>query len=258
MVKVPKSINLTAVDNIPLVSPNDNIAKIIFSAVKTEKIKVEEGDIFVIAQKIVSKAENRYEFLNKIIPSKESIDLAKKTDKDARLVELILRESKKVVRYRKGVIVVEHKLGFIHANAGIDRSNIDTDSTNPKVLLLPENPDRSASNLKKDLSRLFNRSVGVIINDSAGRAWRNGIVGIGIGSSGVTVLSDLRGKKDLYERTLEITEVGMTDELASAASILMGQANEGLPVIIVNGLIPSQDNRGANALIRSEKDDLFR
>ena len=192
------------------------------------------------------------------IPSKEAIELSERTDKDPRLVELILRESKKVVRSRKGIIIVEHNLGFVHANAGIDRSNIDSDKENPKVLLLPKNPDKSALKLKNDLSRLLNKSVGVIINDSTGRAWRNGIVGIAIGSSGVSVLYDLRGKKDLYGGVLEITEVGIADEIASAASLLMGQADEGQPVILVHGLRLSSDQGGAKSLLRSEKDDLFR
>ena len=174
------------------------------------------------------------------------------------MVELILRESKKVVRFRKGVIVVEHKLGFIHANAGIDRSNIESDSLNPRVLLLPKNPDLSAQQLQKELSKFLRKKVGVIINDSTGRAWRNGIVGIAIGCSGVSVLSDLRGQKDLYGKTLEVTEVGIADELASSASILMGQSNEGLPVVIIQGLKLSNDKRGSKALLRLAKDDLFR
>ena len=253
-----KLVNLIAIENIPLIQPNDNIAEIIFSAIKIANTKIKNGDIFVVAQKVISKAEDRYVYLNNIIPSKEAVELSEQTDKDPRLVELILRESKKVVRSRKGIIVVEHNLGFVHANAGIDRSNIDSDKENPKVLLLPKNPDKSALKLKNDLSRLLNKSVGVIINDSTGRAWRNGIVGIAIGSSGVSVLYDLRGKKDLYGRALEITEVGIADEIASAASLLMGQADEGQPVIVVHGLRLSSDQGGAKSLLRSEKDDLFR
>ena len=137
-----KLLNLVAIENIPLIEPKDNIAEIIFKAIKASKTKICKGDIFVVAQKIISKSEGRYVFLNDVIPSKEALKLSKQTDKDPRLVELILKESIKVVRSRQGVIVVEHKLGFIHANAGIDRSNIDSDNKNPKVLLLPKNPDR--------------------------------------------------------------------------------------------------------------------
>ena len=253
-----RQLNIFALEKIPLISPGDNLAKIIFTALKKSKLVIQDGDVFVIAQKIVSKAENRYVTLSEILPSKKASVLAQKTDKDPRLVELILRESKKVVRFRKGVIVVEHKLGFIHANAGIDRSNIESDSLNPRVLLLPKNPDLSAQQLQKELSKFLRKKVGVIINDSTGRAWRNGIVGIAIGCSGVSVLSDLRGQKDLYGRTLEVTEVGIADELASSASILMGQSNEGLPVVIIQGLKLSKDKRGSKALLRLAKDDLFR
>ena len=253
-----RQLNIFALEKIPLIIPGDNLAKIIFNALKKSKLVIQDGDVFVIAQKIVSKAENRYVTLSEILPSKKASVLAQKTDKDPRLVELILRESKKVVRFRKGVIVVENKLGFIHANAGIDRSNIESDSLNPRVLLLPKNPDLSAQQLQKELSKFLRKKVGVIINDSTGRAWRNGIVGIAIGCSGVSVLSDLRGKKDLYGRTLEVTEVGIADELASSASILMGQSNEGLPVVIIQGLKLSNDKRGSKALLRLAKDDLFR
>ncbi|MAS58410.1 MAG: coenzyme F420-0:L-glutamate ligase [Gammaproteobacteria bacterium] len=253
-----RQLNIFALEKIPLIIPGDNLAKIIFNALKKSKLVIQDGDVFVIAQKIVSKAENRYVTLSEILPSKKASVLAQKTDKDPRLVELILRESKKVVRFRKGVIVVENKLGFIHANAGIDRSNIESDSLNPRVLLLPKNPDLSAQQLQKELSKFLRKKVGVIINDSTGRAWRNGIVGIAIGCSGVSVLSDLRGQKDLYGRTLEVTEVGIADELASSASILMGQSNEGLPVVIIQGLKLSNDKRGSKALLRLAKDDLFR
>ena len=253
-----RQLNIFALEKIPLIIPGDNLAKIIFNALKKSKLVIQDGDVFVIAQKIASKAENRYVTLSEILPSKKASVLAQKTDKDPRLVELILRESKKVVRFRKGVIVVENKLGFIHANAGIDRSNIESDSLNPRVLLLPKNPDLSAQQLQKELSKFLRKKVGVIINDSTGRAWRNGIVGIAIGCSGVSVLSDLRGQKDLYGRTLEVTEVGIADELASSASILMGQSNEGLPVVIIQGLKLSNDKRGSKALLRLAKDDLFR
>ena len=253
-----RQLNIFALEKIPLIIPGDNLAKIIFNALKKSKLVIQDGDVFVIAQKIVSKAENRYVTLSEILPSKKASVLAQKTDKDPRLVELILRESKKIVRFRKGVIVVEHKLGFIHANAGIDRSNIESDSLNPRVLLLPKNPDLSAQQLQKELSKFLRKKVGIIINDSSGRAWRNGIVGIAIGCSGVSVLSDLRGQKDLYGKTLEVTEVGIADELASSASILMGQSNEGLPVVIIQGLKLSNDKRGSKALLRLAKDDLFR
>ncbi len=253
-----KKLDLIALDNIPLISPGDKLADVIFQSINSSKVDINEGDILVVAQKIVSKAENRYVSLNDIIPSNEANLLAKKTDKDPRLVELILQQSKEVVRFRKGVIVVENKLGFVHANAGIDRSNISSKTDDPKVLLLPENPDQSAEVIRKDLSMLLNKSIGIIINDSAGRAWRNGIVGIAIGSSGFCALTDLRGQKDLYGKVLEVTEVGLADELASAASILMGQGDEGLPVVVIKGLKLMEDSEGSQILIRPIEDDLFR
>ena len=155
-----RQLNIFALEKIPLITPGDNLAKIIFTALKKSKLVIQDGDVFVIAQKIVSKAENRYVILNEILPTKKASVLAQKTHKDPRLVELILRESKKVVRFRKGVIVVEHKLGFIHANAGIDRSNIESDSLNPRVLLLPKNPDLSAKQLQKELSKFLQKIRG--------------------------------------------------------------------------------------------------
>jgi len=163
-----------------------------------------------------------------------------------------------VVRYRKGVIVVESILGLIHANAGIDRSNIKSDSNNPRVLLLPEDPDKSATELREGILKQTNKKIGIIINDSSGRAWRNGIVGIAIGSSGAEVLSDLKGNLDLFGNTLEVTEVGKADEVASAASLLMGQGKEALPVVLIKGLTESEDLNGAKALIRKSSEDLFR
>ena len=231
-----KNLELLAIEGIPLIEPGDDLVSIIIQTIKEQKIKLRRGDILVIAQKVVSKSENRYAYLNDVVPSSNAITIAKNSDKDPKLVQLILNESVKVIRQNRGVIVVENKLGFIHANAGIDKSNIELNADNPKVLLLPEDPDNSALKIKDEIFRQTELNVGIIINDSSGRAWRKGIVGIAIGSSGVEVLLNLRGQKDLYGNALEITEVGRVDEIASAASLLMGQANEGLPVILVRGI----------------------
>ena len=249
---------LNPLKGIPLIEPYDDISLIIHKALKENNLQIEDGDIFVVAQKIISKSENRYIFLNKDIPSSKALELAHKTKKDPRLIEVILQESSEVVRSRLGVIVVENILGLVHANAGIDRSNIDSLESDPKVLLLPKFPDKSADQLKKSLDNRLNRDVGVIINDSTGRAWRNGTVGIAIGSSGVKMLEDLRGQEDLFGRRLEVTEIGLGDELASAASIIMGQGNEGLPVVIINGMKPIRSDQTAKNLIRDPKQDLFR
>ena len=253
-----KNLQLIAIEGIPLIEPGDNLAKIIIQAVKEQKIKLKSGDILVIAQKIVSKSENRYAYLKEVIPSSEAFRIAKKTEKDPKLVQLILNESARVIRYKKGLMIVENKLGFVHANAGIDKSNIEINNDNPKVLLLPKNPDGSALSIKKGIFRKIELNLGIIINDSSGRAWRKGIVGIAIGSSGVEALSDLRGKKDLYGNTLEITEVGKADEIASAASLLMGQADEGFPVILVKGITASNEVSDVKSLLRDRSEDLFR
>ena len=252
------NLELIALEGIPLIEPGDDIVGVIFSSLEEQQVKLKEGDVFVIAQKIISKSENRYAYLNQINPTSTAFHLSKETDKDPKLVQLILDESRKVLRHRKGVIVVEHKLGFVHANAGIDRSNIKSDKKNPRVLLLPNDPDLSALKIKEKIMKKTNHKIGIIINDSSGRAWRNGIVGIAIGSSGVDVLSDLRGHKDLYGNSLEVTEVGKADEIASAASLLMGQGNEAFPVVLVRGLSVSDDKRDVKALLRDPLEDLFR
>ena len=253
-----KNLELLAIENIPLIEPGDDLVSILIQTIKEEKIKLRRGDILVIAQKVVSKSENRYAYLNDVAPSSEAIRIAKNSDKDPKLVQLILNESVKVIRQGRGVIVVENKLGFIHANAGIDKSNIESDTDNPKVLLLPKDPDNSALKIKEEIFRQTKLKVGIIINDGSGRAWRKGIVGIAIGSSGVEVLLNLRGQKDLYGNALEITEVGRVDEIASAASLLMGQANEGLPVILVRGIPETSKVNNVKSILRDKSEDLFR
>ena len=253
-----KNLELLAIEGIPLIEPGDDLVSIIIQAIKEQKIKLRRGDILVIAQKVVSKSENRYAYLNDVVPSSNAITIAENSDKDPKLVQLILNESVKVIRQNRGVIVVENKLGFIHANAGIDKSNIELNADNPKVLLLPEDPDNSALKIKEEIFRQTELNVGIIINDSSGRAWRKGIVGIAIGSSGVEVLLNLRGQKDLYGNALEITEVGRVDEIASAASLLMGQANEGLPVILVRGIPETSEVNNVKSILRDKSEDLFR
>ena len=253
-----KSLEFIAIEGIPLIKEGDNLVGVILLALENNNISLNNNDILVIAQKVVSKSEGRYAYLNEIDPSEKAIELSKELDKDPRLVQLILNESNEVIRYRKGVIVVENKLGLIHANAGIDRSNIESEKDNPRVLLLPKDPDKSSLRIRKEIFNQSNKDIGVIINDSSGRAWRNGIVGIAIGSSGAEVLSDLKGNLDLFGNTLEVTEVGKADEVASAASLLMGQGKEALPVVVIKGLTESEDLNGAKALIRKPSEDLFR
>ena len=247
-----------ALAGIPEIRPGDDLAGLIIDSVATNKEAIVDGDVLVVAQKIVSKAEGRYVNLEKVTPSKEAISLAQKVDKDPRLVELILSCSTEVVRFRSGVLIVANHHGLILANAGIDTSNLDPQRGETEVLLLPEDPDRSASELLDELARRTGASIGVVINDSLGRAWRNGTVGVAIGTSGVAALADLRGRPDRRGRELRVTEIGLADEIAAAASTVMGQADEGRPVVIVRGLSDAAGHGTAHDLVRARELDLFR
>ena len=255
-------MQLIPLSGFPLVKPGDVLVDLILDALASNGLTLQDGDLLVIAQKIVSKSENRYARLASVGPSGEARQLAVECDKDPRLVELILRESKEVIRVRPGVIIVEHRCGYVHANAGIDRSNIplldNAQEGDEQVLLLPENSDRSAAQLRAGFQSRSGCDVKIIINDSAGRAWRNGTVGFAIGSAGFEPLIDLVGHKDLFERKLEVTEVAVADELAAAASFVMGQADEGVPVVLVRGARLSAAETGSAALIRDKQMDLFR
>ena len=241
----------------PLIKPGQDLSKEIIKAISSESIEVDDGDVIAIAQKIVSKSENRYLDISLLSPSDEAITLSKQIDKDPKFIQAILNESKKVVRYRMGVLIVEHKLGFIHANAGIDRSNIDQEQD--IVLLLPEDPDASAKAISKSLTKFFTKNISVIITDTMGRPFRNGIVGFTIGSHNIECLLDERGKKDLYGNKLRVTQIGIADELAAASSLLMGQAAQKKPVILIKGYQFKQNNLSdSQSLIRAEEEDLFR
>ncbi len=254
------TLTITALKDIPLIRRDDNLADIILNSLSSNEINLQNNDIIVLAQKIVSKAEGRMVNLAKITPTQKAIELATKTEKDARVVELILQESNEIIRTRIGTIIVEHKLGFLCANAGIDHSNVAGDG-NPSeeyVLLLPEDPERSAKYIRKEIKEKLNVDVGVMIVDSHGRAWRNGTVGMCIGLSGVPALIDERGWTDLFGYTLRITMVGVADELAAAASLVMGQAAEGTPVVHVRGF-PYELREGSfKELLRPAEQDMFR
>lgn len=254
------SLVLTSLTAIPLIRPGDDLVEIIRNALQHEEIILKDGDILVLAQKIVSKSEGRLVNLATVDPSHNAIELGVHIGKDPRLVELILRESIAVLRTRLNTIIVEHRLGFVCANAGIDHSNVagDGDETEEWVLLLPENPDASAEAIRKGLEARSGVQLGVLIIDSHGRAWREGTVGVTIGLSGLPGLADLRGRSDLFGYTLRITQVGVADELAAAASLLMGQAAEGTPVIHVRGFPYPLRNGSLVELIRPKELDLFR
>ena len=249
-------LSVTALAGIPLVRAGDNVADLIVQGLAASSLKLARGDVIVIAQKIVSKAEGRQVDLRSVAPSARAEQLAAEVDKDPRLVELILRESSEVVRHRKGVLVVAHRCGAVLANAGIDASNVTGDDHH--VLLLPADCNCSCRDIRARLAARTGVEVGVVIIDSLGRAWRNGTVGVALGAAGLPALLDLRGRPDLFGRTLRSTQVGLADEIAAAASLLMGQADEGTPVVLLRGLdLPAADG-SADDLIRARELDLFR
>jgi coenzyme F420-0:L-glutamate ligase/coenzyme F420-1:gamma-L-glutamate ligase len=251
---------LTKLPGIPMIQPGDILAEIIQHGLCQAGITLQDGDILALAQKVVSKAEGRLVDLSKVKPSPAAFDLAERTGKDPCLIELILQESRQVLRVRSGVIIVEHRLGFICANAGIDHSNVSGPYGIPDdwVLLLPENPDTSAAFIRKHLELASGSQLGVLIIDSHGRAWRKGTVGVTIGLSGLPGLVDLRGQADLFGYKLKITELGAADELAAAASLMMGQSAEGTPIIHVRGFPYTLRDGCLQELIRPENLDLFR
>lgn len=254
------TLTLNSLQHIPLIRHGDNLSDIIVATLSVNTILLEDNDILVIAQKIISKAEGRLVNLAKVTPSPRAIELAEKTEKDARLVELILQESNEVIRTRLGTIIVEHKLGFVCANAGIDHSNVAGlgNAEEEWVLLLPVNPDHSAETIRKEILSKTRKQVSVLIIDSHGRAWRNGTVGVAIGIAGLPGLQDLRGQQDLFGFPLRITQVGVADELAAAASLIMGQAAEGTPVVHVRGFPYFLREGSLQELIRPKEQDLFR
>ncbi len=243
---------------LPLIRPGDDLVELVASAFRREGVAPRTGDVLVVAQKIVSKAEGRVVDLAMVEPSAKARTLAAEVDKDPRLVEVILSESVRVVRARRGVLIVEHRLGFIMANAGVDQSNVAPADGSPRALLLPKDPDRSAEALRRGLAKSIGIDLAVVINDSFGRPWRQGTVGVAIGVAGLPALIDLRGRPDLFGRTLEASVVGFADEIAAAASLLMGQADEATPAVLIRGLNWSAPESTAASLLRPANEDLFR
>jgi coenzyme F420-0:L-glutamate ligase / coenzyme F420-1:gamma-L-glutamate ligase len=250
-------LSLTALDGVPTIRAGADLASLILEAAARAGIAPRDGDILVLAQKIVSKAEARMVRLRDVEPSTRARELGAKTGKDPRVVELILRESTEVVRARPGVIIVAHRLGYVMANAGIDASNVEGKGEE-SVLLLPEDPDASAARLRERLRAAAGVDLGIVINDSFGRAWRLGTVGTAIGVAGLPGLLDLRGLPDRTGRLLQVTELGVADEVAAAASLIMGQAAEGHPVVHVRGFPYARRDGRAAELVRPKDQDLFR
>ena len=254
------TLTLTSLPGLPIIQTGDDLPGLVLKALRHTRIDLQDGDILVFAQKVVSKAEGRRVNLADVQPSDQALQIASEIDKDPRLIELVLQESSHVLRTRPGTIIVEHRLGFVCANAGIDHSNVagDGSAVEDWVLLLPEDPDASAEDLRTALESASGRRLGVLIIDSHGRAWRQGTVGVAIGLSGLPGLVDLRGQPDLFGYTLRITTVGAADELAAAASLVMGQAAEGTPVVHVRGFPYPLREANLEELLRPRELDLFR
>ena len=252
------AISLIAVPGIPAIQPGDDLAGTLGDALEAAALLPRHGDVLVVTHKIISKAEGRYVSLAEVTPSPRARELAAATGKDPALVEVILSEAREVLRFRPGLIITEHRLGMVIANAGVDQSNVPDGDDGGRVLLLPKDSDASSAALRAALERRFRETLAVVVSDSVGRAWRNGVVGLALGGAGLPALLDLRGRRDLEGRPLRVTQVGLADEIASAAQLLMGEADEGRPAVLVRGLAWQGTPAPAAALIRRREEDLFR
>lgn len=252
------ALSIWPIEGLPRFKPDDALAEIILDGLKANALRPKTGDIIVLAQKIVSKAEGRIADLAKVSPSPRALELAAVTGKDPRLVELVLSESNEVLRAKKNVLVVEHRLGLVMANAGIDQSNVETDLCAEPALLLPLDPDGSAARLKVDFDRALGLSLGVVISDSFGRAWRLGTTGVAIGAAGIASLIDQRGDTDMNGRVLQVTETAFADSVASAAVLVLGEAAEATPAALVRISSRGASHRPAQSLIRPRSEDMFR
>jgi coenzyme F420-0:L-glutamate ligase/coenzyme F420-1:gamma-L-glutamate ligase len=253
-----KKIEIFGIEGIPDIKPGDDLVEIILEAIRKNGLEIENDDILVISQKIVSKSENRIVNLNSVKPSEEAIKIAKIADKDPRLVELILRESKRIVKLAKGHIIVETKHGIICANAGIDKSNVGNVENIENVVLLPEDPDSSAKRIRLEIEKRTGKKVGVLISDTYGRMLREGQINYAIGASGIRIFRDYRNKKDRYGYILQVKNIAEAEEIACAAELVMGQADEGIPVALIRGLKCEESPLDAKVLNMPEDKWLFK
>jgi len=249
-------IEIIAIEGIPLIKHEDNLAELICRAAKKQRTPIRDGDVIDVTHVAVSKAEGNIVNLDKVTPSKKAEEVARKTGKDPALVEVVLRESRDIVRTRQGVLITENKQGFVCANSGVDRSNVQGDRN---VAPLPRNADQSAKRIRQGIKKLTGRDVAVIVSDTHGRPFRMGEVNVAIGVSGLKPIRDRRGEKDLYGYVLRIKQTAIADELASAAELVIGQANEGIPAAIIRGYnYPRSNVAKAIELVRSRENNLFR
>jgi coenzyme F420-0:L-glutamate ligase / coenzyme F420-1:gamma-L-glutamate ligase len=250
-------VAIEAIPGLPMVRPGDDLAVLILRALADNAIALKDGDILVVAQKIVSKAEDRLVRMDDVEPSAEALALAAETEKEPELVELLLRESSEVVRRKPGVMIMRHRLGIVGANAGIDRSNIEHEG-GEMALLLPLDPDASAAALRDAIRAATGTNIGIIISDSMNRPWRLGTTGQAIGCAGITVIDDRRGGFDTYGRELKVTMINRADSIAAMATLLMGETDERTPVALVRGFAPEDSDQRAADIIRPLEEDLFR
>jgi coenzyme F420-0:L-glutamate ligase/coenzyme F420-1:gamma-L-glutamate ligase len=249
-------VQVIAVEGLPLIRKGDNLAQLICNAAEKQHTPIQNGDVLVATHVAVSKAEGNVVNLDKVVPSEKANEIAKKTGKDPALVEVVLRESKDIVRMRDSVLITESRQGFICANSGVDRSNVEGERN---VAPLPRDPDLSAKKIRQGMKKLTGCDVAVIVSDTHGRPFRMGEVNVAVGVSGLKPIRDRRGEKDLFGYVLRIKQTAIADELASAAELVIGQANEGIPVAIIRGYnYPKSDTAKATELIRSREKNLFR
>jgi len=248
-------IQIIGVKGLPIIKEGDNIAKLICNAAEQQRTPIQDGDILVITHVVVSRAEGNVVNLDNVVPSDFAKNFAQKFDKDPALIETVLRESKSIVRMGDGKLITETKHGFVCANAGVDQSNV---LGKRNVALLPENPDRSAQRIRRDIKRLTGKDVAVIISDTHGRPLREGEINVAIGLAGIRPIRDRRGEKDLFGYVLKVKQTAIADELCSAAELVIGQAKEGIPVAIIRGYsYPKSEESKATELTRPREKDLF-
>lgn len=249
------TVQVIAVEGLPVIKAGDNLAQLICEAAKNKGTLIQKGDILVITHCIVSRAEGNIVNLDEVTPSEFAKNIAKQYDKDPAVVEVVLRESKRIVRMDEGKLITESKHGFVCANSGVDKSNVPGDRI---VALLPNDSDRSAERIRSEIKRLIDGDVAVIISDTHGRPLREGEINVAVGVSGLKPIKDRRGEKDLFGYVLRIKQTAIADELSSAAELVIGQANEGVPVAIIRGYnYPRSDEAKATELIRQKEKDLF-
>lgn len=250
------AIKIIAIENLPLIRKGDNLAQLICDAAEKQKTPLQDKDIIVITHVAVSKAEGNVINLDEVTPSKRAKEIAQKTNKDPAMVEVILQETKDIIRIGQNSIITETKSGVICANAGVDRSNVSGDRN---VVPLPKNPNASAQNIRQEIKRLTGANVAVIVSDTHGRPFRMGEINVAVGVAGIKPIRDRRGEKDLFGYVLRIKQTAIADELSSAAELVIGQANEGIPASIIRGYnYQTAENASATELTRPKEKDLFR